>query len=69
MNEIIKPVPLQYCTECGKIRGDLSMLCADCLKVALSDDPIADRYRMQDTVRDGDRERMDSVRASFRREP
>ena len=70
MNEIIKPVPLQYCTECGKIRGDLSMLCADCLSERFGDGLAhdqSDRYRMQDTVREGDRERMDSVRASFRR--
>lgn len=62
-------VPINLCRACGRIRGDLSMLCAACLHVALSDDPIAERNRMQDTVRDGDRERMDSVRASFRREP
>jgi len=60
--------PINLCRACGRIRGDLSHLCADCLKQrtidAMSDD---DRYRMQDTVRDGDRERMDSVRDSFRR--
>ena len=57
--------PIDLCRVCGRIRGDLSMLCASCLKQrtldAMSDD---DRYRMQDTVRDGDRERMDSVRDS-----
>lgn len=62
--------PIDLCRACGRIRGDLSMLCAACLKQrtldAMSDD---DRYRMEDTVKQGDREGMDSVRASFRREP
>lgn len=57
-------VPIDLCRACGRIRGELSMLCADCLHVALSDDPIAERYRMQDTVRDGDRDRWDAIRNS-----
>lgn len=61
MNEL-----LPLCRVCGNLRGDLSDLCAPCLKAKIEVDD-SDRYRMQDTVRDGDRERMDSVRDSFRR--
>lgn len=69
-------VPVNLCRACGRIRGELSMLCASCLRMATIA-PLegakyydeADRYRMQDTVLQDDRERMDSVKASFRREP
>ena len=65
--------PIDLCRACGRIRGDLSMLCASCMRMAMAA-PLegadyydeADRYRMQNTM-DGDRERMDSVRDSFRR--
>lgn len=54
-----------YCRVCGKLRGELSLLCAACLQQrtlnAMSD---SDRYRMQDTVLQGDRERERAVRNS-----
>lgn len=57
--------PNPMCIECGKLRGTLSMLCADCLKKAVAERraDLDERYRMQDTM-DGDRERMESVRNS-----
>lgn len=68
--------PVDLCRACGRIRGDLSMLCASCLRMATmaaqedksADNYYSDRYRMQDTM-DGDRERMERVKASFRSEP
>jgi len=69
-------VPIDLCRACGRVRGELSALCASCLRMAIIAVNISiidkyqdecDRYRMEDTVRDGDRERMASVKASFRR--
>ena len=63
--------PINLCRACGRIRGELSDLCGSCLYAKLfpDGDPIADRYHMEDTVKQGDRERMDSVRDSFRKDP
>lgn len=43
-------VPINLCRACGRIRGDLSMLCADCLKEAtLSAQTDNDRVYFRDS--------------------
>ena len=68
MNEIIKPVPLHYCIECAKLRGDMSMLCADCLSASfedvLDDDHSEREPRRQ--LSDEEEFRRDDYRARLR---
>jgi hypothetical protein len=68
---IIMHPTLNQCGLCGKVRGELSNLCAACLKEIaaerkadqLLDDYLERKYHYQDCVADGDRELMDSVKA------
>ena len=68
-------IELSKCRACGRIRGDLSELCASCIKERTQDIysrgniTESDRYRMEDTVKQADRERGESIKASFRRGP
>lgn len=53
-----------YCARCGFARGDMSKPCAGC---AISHNE-SDRDKMKDTVFQGDRERSNSIKSSFRGE-